>query len=362
MKKSLVALAILGTIAGTAAAQSSVTLFGVVDLTTRYTKSNGESKMNLSKDGLNSSRLGVRGVEDLGGGLKAGFWLESGLGADTGAAGGNVGNPAVSTFWNRRSTVSLMGDFGEVRLGRDKTATQLLMDDFDPYGDVGQGAMYNTYSVLGGENVGTAQQAFGDSTQNRNNNQVIYIAPGNLGGFYGQLNVAAGEGAGVAGAGGQKQVSGRIGYKLDAIHVAAGLNQTTIDNNPNKVKLATIAGSYDFGVVKPALIYTQVKFGARKQDNYTIAATAPVGPGFVQASYTNSKFNDAAKAAGLGDKLDHFSVGYVYNLSKRTALYGNVSEIKNKGASKILLTDAYTAPAGGFGTSGSVDVGIKHAF
>jgi len=207
MKKSIVALAVLGSIAGSAFAQSSVTLFGVVDLTTRYTKSNGESKMNLSKDGLASSRLGVRGVEDLGGGLKAGFWLEGGLSADTGAAGANVGSTGTatpktttSTFWNRRSTVSLMGDFGEVRLGRDKTATQLLMDDFDPYGDVGQGAMYNTYSVLGSENG----QAFGDSTQNRNNNQVIYIAPGNLGGFYGQLNVAAGEGAGVAGAGGQK--------------------------------------------------------------------------------------------------------------------------------------------------------------
>ncbi len=218
--------------------------------------------------------------------------------------------------------------------------------------------MYNTYSVLGSENG----QVFGDTTQNRNNNQIIYIAPGNLGGFYGQVNVAAGEGTGIAGAGGQKQVSGRVGYKVDAIHVAAGVNETTIDGQGNKLKLATIAGSYDFGVVKPALIYTQVKFGARKQDNYTIAATAPVGPGLVQASYTNSKFNDAARIAGLGDKLDHFSLSYVYNLSKRTALYTIVSEIKNKGASRILLTDAFAAPARGFGTSGSFDVGIKHSF
>ncbi|MDY0744359.1 porin [Paucibacter sp. R3-3] len=361
MKKSIVALAVLSSVAGMASAQSSVTLFGVIDLATRYTKSNGESKMNLSKDGLASSRLGVRGVEDLGGGLKAGFWLEGGLNADTGAAGANVGSTGAaktttSTFWNRRSTVSLSGDFGEVRLGRDKTATQLLMDDFDPYGDVGQGAMYNTYSVLGSENG----QAFGDSTQNRNNNQIIYIAPGNLGGFYGQLNVAAGEGAGVAGAGGQKQVSGRVGYKLDALHVAGGLNQTTIDGAPEKLKLGTIAGSYDFGMVKPAVIYTQVKYGSLKQDNWTIAATAPVGPGLILASYTNSKFNDTARVAGLGDKADHYSVGYVYNLSKRTALYGNVSEIKNKGASAFALADAYNPVKNG--SSGSVDVGIKHAF
>jgi len=351
MKKSIVALAVLSSVAGMASAQSSVTLFGVIDLATRYTKSNGESKMNLSKDGLNSSRIGVRGVEDLGGGLKAGFWLESGLSADTGAGGSTTAG-----YWNRRSTVSLMGDFGEVRLGRDKTATQLLMDDFDPYGDVGQGAMYNTYSTLGSEGA----QVFGDSTQNRNNNQAIYIAPGNLGGFYGQLNVAAGEGTGFAGALGQKQVSGRVGYKLDALHVAGGLNQTTIDGAPDKLKLGTIAGSYDFGVVKPALIYTQVKYGARKQDNWTIAATAPVGPGLILASYTNSKFNDTARVAGLGDKADHYSVGYVYNLSKRTALYGNVSEIKNKGASAFALADAYNPVKNG--SSGSVDVGIKHAF
>src|ERR1700755_2627967 len=99
MKKSIVALAVLSSVAGMASAQSSVTLFGVVDLATRYSKSHGESKMSLSKDGLNSSRVGVRGVEDLGGGLKAGFWLESGLSADTGAAGS-----ATAGYWNRRST------------------------------------------------------------------------------------------------------------------------------------------------------------------------------------------------------------------------------------------------------------------
>ncbi|WP_077033729.1 porin [Pelomonas sp. KK5] len=353
MKKSIVAFAVLSAIAGTAAAQSSVTLFGVIDLATRYTKSNGQSKFSLSKDGYNSSRLGVRGVEDLGGGLKAGFWLESGVGADTGAGGSSTAG-----YWNRRSTVSLMGDFGEVRLGRDKTASELTLDDFDPYGNVGQGAMYNTYSTLGSEGA----QLFGDSTQNRNNNQAIYITPGNLGGFYGQLNVAAGEGAGTTGSLSQKQFSGRIGYKLNALHVAGALNQTTIDGATDKLKLATIAANYDFGMVKPAFIYTQIKFGARKQDNWTIAATAPVGPGVILASYTNSKFNDAARLApaNLGDKAEHFSVGYVYSLSKRTSLYGNVSEIKNKGNSAFALTDAYNPVRNG--SSGSVDVGIKHSF
>ena len=87
MKKSLVALAVLGTLAGTAAAQSSVTLFGVVDLAARYTEANGQSLSTLAASGISSSRFGVRGEEDLGGGLKAGFWLESSIGADAGSAG-----------------------------------------------------------------------------------------------------------------------------------------------------------------------------------------------------------------------------------------------------------------------------------
>lgn len=76
MKKTLVALAALSTFAGAALAQSSVTLFGTVDLAARYTKGNGQNNKQLASDGLSSSRFGIRGEEDLGAGLKAGFWLE----------------------------------------------------------------------------------------------------------------------------------------------------------------------------------------------------------------------------------------------------------------------------------------------
>ena len=124
MKKSLVALAVLAGFAGAAAAQSSVTLFGVIDVAARYTKANGQDTKQLTNDGSSSSRFGVRGVEDLGGGLKAGFWLEGALAADTGTAD-------ATRFWGRRASVSLMGDFGEVRLGRGKTSTRLVVDDFD---------------------------------------------------------------------------------------------------------------------------------------------------------------------------------------------------------------------------------------
>jgi predicted porin len=84
MKKSLLALAVLGAFAGVASAQSSVTLYGTIDLNGRYVKSDGQDRrLTLSQDGINSSQLGFRGVEDLGGGLKAGFNLLAGVNADT---------------------------------------------------------------------------------------------------------------------------------------------------------------------------------------------------------------------------------------------------------------------------------------
>jgi len=116
MKLKLLALAAL-TFAAGAHAQSSVTLFGVVDASVVRMSSNTNSVTGLSSGGQSSSRLGFRGVEDLGGGLKAGFWLEGGLNTDNGTAAG--------FRFDRRSTVSIAGGFGEVRLGRDKSPAYL---------------------------------------------------------------------------------------------------------------------------------------------------------------------------------------------------------------------------------------------
>ena len=103
MKRILTVLALNGAASSGASAQSSVTLFGVVDVGVRQVDNGGVRQSQLSTDGLSSSRLGFRGVEDLGGGLKAGFWLESQVNADTGTTN-------ASRFWHRRSTVSLISE------------------------------------------------------------------------------------------------------------------------------------------------------------------------------------------------------------------------------------------------------------
>lgn len=349
MKKALIALAVLGLTGGAAVAQSSVTLFGVVDVAARYTKGNGNNVKLLSNDGSSSSRLGVRGVEDLGGGLKAGFWLESGLAADTGIAG-DTGRGA---FWNRRTSISLMGDFGEVRLGRGKTSNRLVIDDFDVYSTTGLGDVTRVLSTLGlGTAIGT-----GVDTNNRSDNLVQYFLPGNLSGFYGSVDVAAGEGVD-----GKKMYGGRLGYKIDAFNVAGGYQST--DVRGSKYKLGSVGASYDFGVAKLSALLVEAKFNNLKQDNITVGVTVPVTESsFLTAQYTSASTNGAADSlpSTAGD-AKFYTLGYQYNLSKRTALYTTAAIIDNSGAARFTLPGvAATNPNSG-GRVGSVDVGVKHSF
>ena len=176
MKKSLLALAVLGAFAGVASAQSSVTLYGTIDLNGRYVKADGtDRRVTLSQDGINSSQLGFRGVEDLGGGLKAGFTLLAGVDADTGTSN--------SKFFNRRSTVSLFSNAGEIRLGRDYTPTFWNLTIFDAFGTNGLGNSLNVRNGYGGT---------------RQDNTIGYFLPGNLGGFYGQAMAGASENGGTS--------------------------------------------------------------------------------------------------------------------------------------------------------------------
>lgn len=340
MKKALIALAVLGLTGGAAVAQSSVTLFGVIDADVKYVKTGSVTLKKLDSGGLNTSRFGVRGTEDLGGGLKAGFWLESQVDTDTGVAGGGA------AFWGRRATVSLAGDFGEVRLGRNKTVSRLHLEDFDPTSFTGLGSVSAVYSNLGSGN-GTS---FG-----RADNLASYSLPGNLNGFYGGVDVSAGEGVGT-----NKGQSVRLGYKGGPLHVSGAYANTSNLADTSKFKLASIGAAYDFGVIRPAFSYTETKFQARKQDIWTLSATAPLGQGQLWGSYTSAKTTGETGFATVGTpKL--FAVGYIYNLSKRTALYTTFAQLKNDGTTRFALGGAPAATANGLKSSG-FDVGIRHSF
>lgn len=336
MKKSLIALAVLGSMVGAAAAQSSVTLFGIVDAGFRYSSSNGKHLKTLSTDGLQSSRLGFRGEEDLGGGLKAGFWLEAPLNPDNGTAN-------TSKFWNRRSSVSLIGNFGEVRLGR------YLTQQFNGY------AEYDVFGTNGVGDLNKLQHALGSSagTWPRADNIVGYFLPGNLGGLFGGAEVAAGEGTDS-----NKYTGVRLGYAAGPLNISGAVTTTKATGSDYKRNI--VGGSYNFGVVKLLASVTQNKWAARKQSVVNVGAAVPVGSGTIRFSYTNLSANSSAEAI-TGD-AKQFALGYVHDLSKRTALYTTYSRINNEGkAAYTLYGSNVIAVSAGKDTSG-FEVGVRHSF
>jgi predicted porin len=350
MKKSLLALAVLGGFAGVASAQSSVTLYGTVDLNGRYIKNDGSSKrVSLSQDGINSSQLGFRGVEDLGGGLKASFVLLAGVNADTGSAN--------NQFWNRRATVSLSGGFGEVRLGRDYTPTFWNTTIFDAFGTNGLG-----------DSSGVKQLAAPDYV--RANNTIGYFLPSNIGGVYGQGMVAAGEGNNAG-----RYVGGRVGFAAGPFDVAVAYSQERVLSlgSGNQYKTFNIGGSYDFGFLKLMGYYNQEKIPTNKDKIFSISGVVPLGQGEIHAGLEQSKLDSNS------NKVKKYALGYVYNLSKRTALYATGAIVDNGNASAVTLgSTAISGPnatgdwAGGSGSATALptvggkskgfEAGIRHFF
>ena len=347
MKKSLIALAVLAAASGAAMAQSSVTLFGVVDAGVGRVSSGGNSVTGLTNSGIASSRLGFRGVEDLGGGLSAGFWLEGGITNDDG--GGKAGGAAGPGFeFKRRSTISLMGNFGEVRLGRELTVGYVNSTAADVFGDVGVGA-----------SIG--KNHFAGVIETRKGNGISYILPSNLGGIYGQVQYVFGEAQSNAAYDKAGDYMGaRVGYRNGPLDTAIGFAKGRGATSAQDADQFNIFASYDLGVVKPFIGFNQEKNKAAVQtkfQSYLLGLTAPVGPGTVRLSYNDvdqkNSNNDAQKIA----------IGYVYDLSKRTALYGTYAHVKNKGAASFGATPGgltFATPAGE--NVNGYEFGVRHSF
>jgi predicted porin len=362
MKKSLLALAALGMFAGAASAQSSVTAFGVVDLSLRYAKSGPVSMYTMANDGYNSSRLGFRGIEDLGGGLKASFWLEAGMDAGDGSVGGSS-YTGVTSFFNRRATVSLSSGWGEMRLGRDYNATFWNLTIFDPFGTNGVGSSLN---LAPGAQLRDANgnNVIGQ-TLVRTNNMVDYFLPGGLGGFYGQIGVAPSEGRDY-----QKYWGGRFGWAAGPFDVAYAYGETQSSiNHDDYAKLQNIGASWDLKVAKLMFQWVDMSYLGFQQTSYMLGGTVPLGQGTIQASYVTTDVSSCGKqTAALGcttaNDANQFALGYVYNLSKRTALYTTWAGINNKGQARFTVSGKPQVPlttAGGFNSQG-YEFGLRHAF
>jgi predicted porin len=353
MKKSLLLRSLcalsLTAVAGSALAQSSVTTFGTVDAGLARLSGSGVSKTGLSTGGANISRIGFRGTEDLGGGLQAGFWLEAGLDVDAGA-----GKTSGALSFNRRSTVSLLGNFGEVRLGRDDSATFLNTLIFDPFLTNGVGGTMG-FTMLG---IPAAATAAGGAPIQLSNS-ISYFLPQNLGGFYGQAQLSLGEQASNAANKNQGDYTGlRAGYRQGPLHGSFATGKLKGDVSNNDLTANNFGLSYDLGVAKPSLLWATEKRGDLKVTALQFGVTVPLGSGEMRASYGRY---DTANSNADWSKM---SLGYGYNLSKRTQLYGTYARIGNKdGAQKSIGVQGLTATGTSLGGSSTgLEVGIRHFF
>lgn len=325
-------------LAAPAQAQSNVTIFGGVDLSMTVFKAGGQRTTAMEQGGnLQPSRFGFRGSEDLGDGLKAGFWLESAVLPDTGAQQG--------ALFHRRSTLSLESrTLGELRMGRDYTPTFWNLSRFSPLGTVGVGGNSN---IIEGYPFGVG----GARTLARANNSVGYFLPSGLGGVYGQVMVALPEGGN-----GARYTGLRLGYASGPLDVAAAYGTTPVGGLTHKV--STLGARYAFNSWTLMGYVFQQMAGADKQTHALVGATVPTGAGAVRVAFAQSNRSGPGVDA---DDAQEVAIGYVYPLSKRTALYSTYSRILNKGKAAYTTSDASPAATPG-GTASGLQLGISHSF
>jgi len=390
-----------------------VTLFGGADVNYRSVTSGDNKFSGLAQDGIYSSRFGVMGTEDLGGGLKAGFHFEGGMNADVGTAAG--------FNFARKSTIGVSGGFGEVRMGRDYTPLFTVHGIADPFGTNGVGSYLNiagstvvsdgtaigaqdaqdwtgTFSTVdrgtsrrtdeSGLRAGARTDAritMADPSAVRANNSIAYYTP-----VFSGFSAVAMYSFGAENSYNLKKVgqgtSIRLSYAQGPINVAyanqvtnGGLTAaaagfaassatantaSTATNGTDNQKWTTdvLAAAYDLGVAKVSYMYRKdaLKVGGDGEltaKYNTFGVSAPMGATTLKASYTTKKAGiDGEASVKAGNQ---FAVGAVYDLSKRTSLYGTYAVLKNE---EGFANNVGSAAANGGDKSKGFEFGVKHNF
>lgn len=354
MKIAIVAagLAAAGSLAQ---AQGSVYLTGIVDAAVRTVANEGLATVSSLVSGSNStSRLVIRGVEDLGGGLSASFHLEHGLAVDT-------GNP-TGGFWDRRSTVSLASrSLGELRLGRDYVPSYSSWSRFDPFSHVGVASSGN---LAAASQTGPIRSAFGTNpnTTVRSSNLVEYWLPGKIGGFEGAILGGFKEG-GTAATGQHKLLGFRLGWAGGPIDVSAAHTETENDLiGSTSFKDSTAGASLTLGPVRMAAAWRQFKQASAKQSNLMLAAVLTIGNGELKGSWIKADMSGKVGTADIGDNdAVQYGLGYVHKLSKRSVAYATASHLDNAGKANFVVPGGRATLPGGR-TSTGYEVGVRHSF
>jgi predicted porin len=384
MKKSLVALAVFGAFSGLAQADnSSVTLYGIVDAGV-MTQSKTPGGSNNSATGFVDAQIlpsiyGLKGTEDLGGGLKAGFQLEGGFST----ANGTHNSPGVlqTQTFGREAKVTLGGDWGTVAAG--------LQVDPAFIANLGTEARGDTDSLSSLEHwiIGTLLNGGGTSNGVTlqggifDANALSYTYAGNglyLGALYGFGGVAGSSSA-------NQQLSIGASYKIAGFTVAGGYVKDKAASvapayTGDSSKIDHIGVGYDFAPFAVRLQYSQFKY------NNSLLVTdgddvKDIGVGFdwsmaankLNLAYYRSKDSGGAAVSVIGNpvggKTTEIALLDTYSLSKRTSVYGQLARVKadSNAGDSAALGGIYVTNAGGLGAAAGMSttyfgVGVQHTF
>jgi predicted porin len=360
MKKSLIALALLGAFSGAAVAQSNVTLYGILDVNwQRVDPDVGSTTSGINGGHQSGNRFGMRGSEALGGGLNAVFTIEGGFNIDTGTSGqasAACGGPGAvppaslapcagttqSRLFGRQAWAGLSGGWGTVVAGR----VALLSSgtgSFDMFGSVDP-----FLTGFGDSNLG---RAFSSANATRVDNAVLYKSP-NWGGFQFGANYSFNvSGPEVAGSGNNVDQWGLAGsFGTGPFYVVVTWDSFSIPGAPDDETHLQIGGTWDFKIVKlhagwakeedvrafatvgaPAL---PASLKGASADAWMLGATVRILGGEVLVSYMkrdgDSQATNLAGTTFDERDFDTWSLGYTYPLSRRTNFYANYSDTNGK--------------------------------
>jgi len=333
MKKSLLALAVLGAFAGAAQAQTSVTIYGQMDV--GITKSTGGT---TSMNAGDNNKLGFKGTEDLGGGLGALFQAEIRFDPNTGKTEGNGARP----LFQGSTVVGLTGGFGTLRLGRALPALQVTAPAFDPWGATRNRGAFHPDTMQAGYNTNPLEPT---GTMNRFSNGIFYTTP-SMSGFQGNLSIQTKQ-AQDAGTPTTNAFSAAGTYNNGPIGLGVAYERNAISD-----KIWLIGGSFKIGSANLMASYANASDSsttglaaavnaARAADAkaWNVGATVDMGTGNFLVGY-------GKKDPDAGAETKKFAVGYEHKLSKRTFLYADAIHRKVTGASAVK----------------TFDVGIHHNF
>ncbi|WP_418132283.1 porin (plasmid) [Variovorax sp. 375MFSha3.1] len=356
---------------GMASSPSSLTLYGLVDTSLAFASNAGGRVRRMDSGHMNGSRLGFKGSEDLGAGLRANFLLEMGFNSDAGTLGQNQGAGAKS--FGRGSVVGLSGPLGEIRLGRTVVA---IGSEVQAVGDA--------FGLGGGGNLQGIQPAPG-----RVNNTIWYQTP-SFGGFLAKMSYSPGEttvtsnGTGRFKAGASTAVS--VFYASRGLSAAIGYSTYKQLADASTLRWFHSAAAYDFGVAKLFGSYATFRNPGMATTPATQAAADNnlMFAGFPLVGYYSGQ-NDRSGSIGiavpfgastvlaqvvrvddrgpLNRDATQFGIAYIYALSKRTSLYADYGRVRNRNGAAYAVTGATTqAGLGSSGNSRATHVGVRVAF